>query len=657
MSPSSELRFSLSDLDPAVHPGEDFYSYANGGWCRAHPIPADYSRWGTFLALDRRNREQLRDLLEGARNTPDAPVGSPTQLVGDWYAAAMDEQTIEQAGWDPLRTFLDAIGSTSDPSNLWTLVAHLQKSGTNPFFELGVQQDAKDSTRMIAVVYQGGLGLPERDYYLDPDPFFDRAREAYVCYLATLLDLWQGADPVHREQARAVFAFERELALVSMTPAEQRDPWAIYHPRSVEALAGEIPEVGWYDLFRAHDLPQEFPVNLAQPAFFARLGQLVAETDPLCINRYLALQLLAGFAPALSSAWVDAHFHFAKALTGTEQIQPRWLRVGRALDAGIGFALGKLYVARYFPPASRERTEAIFEQVRRTFRDRISRLGWMSEGTRVRALEKLDRMGTRIGYPDRFRDYPGLVIDRRSYVLNLCRAQAHALAYDLSKIGRPVDPEEWFMTPQTVNAYYHPAKNEMVFPAGILQPPFFDPDMPEAYNYGAIGAVIGHEMTHGFDDQGRKYDAWGNVFDWWTPGDEKGFEERIKDLRIQLQKARFKDGLTLNPELLMGEFIADIGGVNLAFEAMLRAGIAPDAPSAFADLTHRQLFFLAFAHLWAGNVRDDTLRLMLASDPHPPATVRVNETLRNVRAFAGAFPILPEAPLYPAHPIDPWGGM
>jgi len=656
VTPLADLRFSITDLNPTVSPGDDFYEYANGGWCRANPIPEDYSRWGTFIALDRRNREQLRDLLEDARATTDAPAGSPTQLVGDWYAAAMDEEAIEQAGWEPVRPLIDAIGSAFTPSSLWSLVAHLQKSGANPFFELGVQQDAEDSTKMIAVVYQGGLGLPERDYYLDPDPFYEHARQAYVHYLAALLDLWQGTDAMHTDEARDILAFERELAQVTMTPAEQRDPRAIYHPRTVQALAAEIPEISWRDLFESHGLAREFPVNLAQPAFFARLGRLVAETDPARIGRYLALQLLSGFAPYLSSAWVGAQFAFTKALTGTERIQPRWLRIGRALDSAIGFALGQLYVARYFPPASRERTQAIFEQVRGTFRDRIRLLGWMSEATRSRALEKLDRLGTRIGYPDRWRDYSGLTIDRRSYVANVCRAQAHALAYELAKIGQPVDPEEWFMTPQTVNAYYHPAKNEMVFPAGILQPPFFDPDMPEAYNYGAIGAVIGHEMTHGFDDQGRKYDADGNLADWWLPEDEKGFGERIEALRTQLGKARFKEGLTLNPELLMGEFIADIGGVNLAYEAMLRAGIVPDRPSGHGGLTHRQLFFLAFAHLWAGDVRDDTLRLMLASDPHPPATVRVNETLRNVTAFADAFPMSRDAPLYPTHPVDLWGG-
>lgn len=657
MTPSSELRFSVSDLDLAVSPGDDFYAYANGGWCRANPIPEDYSRWGTFIALDRRNREQLRELLEDARATQGAPPGSPTQLVGDWYAAAMDEGSIEQAGWTPLHALLEAIGSYTDPSRLWPLVARLQQSGTNPFFELGVQQDAEDSTRMIATVYQGGLGLPERDYYLDPDPFYAEAREAYVRYLASLLDLWQGgADPVHLEQARDTLAFERELARVTMTPAEQRDPRAVYHPRTIQALVSEIPEIGWHGLFGAHGLAREFPVNLAQPAFFARLGRLVAETDPGRVRRYLVLHLLSDFAPCLSSAWVETHFAFTKALTGTERIQPRWLRVGRALDSAIGFALGQLYVARYFPPSSRRRTQAIFDEVRATFRDRIRDLGWMSEPTRARALEKLDRLGTRIGYPDRWRDYPGLVVDRDAYVANVCRAQAHALAYDLAKIGQPVDPEEWFMTPQTVNAYYHPARNEMVFPAGILQPPFFDPDMPEAYNYGAIGAVIGHEMTHGFDDQGRKYDASGNLADWWLPEDERGFGERIEALRIQLQNARFKEGLTLNPELLMGEFIADIGGVSLAYEAMVRAGIDPDGHSGPDGFTHRQLFFLAFAHLWAGDVRDDTLRLMLASDPHPPATVRVNETLRNVKAFAGAFPMPEGAPLYPRCPVDPWGG-
>lgn len=656
MNSHSNLRFSASDLDPTVSPGEDFYGYANGGWCRANPIPEDYSRWGTFIALDRKNREQLREILEEARDTPDAPTGSPAQLVGDWYAAAMDEEAIERAGWTPLQGLLDIIGSATNPVGLWSLMARLEQSGVNPFFEFGVQQDPEDSTRMIAMLYQGGLGLPEREYYLDPDPFYEQAREAYVRYLATLLDLWRGADRAHIEEARDVLAFERELALVSMTPAEQRDPRAIYHPRTVTALTTEIPEVHWDELFRGHGLAHEFPLNLAQPAFFARVGSLIAETGPVRIQRYLALHLLSGFASYLSTPWVDAQFALTRALTGTERLQPRWLRVGRPLDSAIGFALGQLYVARYFPPASRVRAHAIFNAVRETFRDRVHSLAWMSEATRARALEKLDRLVTRIGYPDCWHDYTGLVIDRRSYVANVSRAQAHALAYDLAKVGKPVDPEEWFMTPQTVNAYYHPARNEMVFPAGILQPPFFDPDMPEAYNYGALGAVIGHEMTHGFDDQGRKYDACGNLVDWWSPDDERRFGERIEVLRAQLSRARFKGDLTLNPDLLMGEFIADIGGVNLAYEAMVRSGIDPEQISEVDGFTHGQLFFLAFAHLWAGDVRDDALRLMLASDPHPPSTVRVNETLRNVPAFSRAFSISHEAPLYPARAVDLWGG-
>jgi putative endopeptidase len=648
-----DLRFSSSDLNREVAPGDDFYEFANGGWCRANPIPEDYSRWGTFMALDRKNQEQLRELLEEAQESVDAPPGSPCQLVGDWYAAAMNEAAIEAAGWQPVRSLLEAIEAADSVSALGTLCATLEAAGIQPFFELGVQQDARDSQRMIGVLYQGGLGLPEREYYLDPEPFFENARAAYLRFLIRLLELWRGPDSGHEGLARQVIGFERELALVSMTPSEQRDPHAIYHPWTVAGLVSEVPEVAWHNLFSAHRLPAEFPLNLAQPAFFRRMGRLVVETEPRVLKAYLSLRLLSAASPLLSSAWVENHFAWVQALTGAKTLQPRWLRVARALDPLIGFALGQLYVKRYFPAASRDRTRRIFENVRATFRDRMEHLSWMSPPTRQRALEKLDRMTTRIGYPDRFRDYEGLVIDRRSYWGNAVRAASHALGYDLSKIGQTPDPEEWFMTPQTVNAYYHPSRNEMVFPAGILQPPFFDPDMPEAYNYGAIGAVIGHEMTHGFDDQGRKYDALGNLVDWWTGEDENGFRFRIERLRDQLAGVRVEGGHPLNPELLMGEFIADIGGVSLAFEAMQRAGAGPG----FGGFSEEQLFFLAFAHLWAGEVRQDAQRLLLATDPHPPAVVRVNQTLKNIPAFGRAFALGGGEPLYPDCPVDPWGGV
>ncbi len=646
-----DLQFSCSDLNREVAPGHDFYEFANGGWCRANPIPEDYSRWGTFMALDRKNQEQLRGLLEEARARGDAPAGSPGQLVGDWYAAAMDEATIETAGWQPVRPLLEAIGRMDSASGLGALCAGLQAAGIQPFFELGVQQDARDSQLVIGVLYQGGLGLPEREYYLDPEPFFENARGAYLRFLVRLLELWCGPDEDHEQLAAAVIGFERELARVSMTPAEQRDPHAIYHPSTVAALVAEVPEIDWRELFSAHRLPAEFPLNLAQPAFFKRMGRLVAEVEPRVLKAYLSLRLLSAASPMLSSPWVENHFTLMQALTGAKKLQPRWLRIARALDPMIGFALGQLYVERYFPASSRERTRRIFENVRATFRDRIQHLSWMSPKTRQRALEKLDRMTTRMGYPDRFRDYEGLVIDRGSYWGNAVRAASHALAYDLAKIGQAPDPEEWFMTPQTVNAYYHPSRNEMVFPAGILQPPFFDPEMPEAYNYGAIGAVIGHEMTHGFDDQGRKYDASGNLVDWWTAEDENGFRDRIGRLREQLTGVQIQGGHHLNPELLMGEFIADIGGVSLAFEAMQRAGVGPG----FAGFSEEQLFFLAFAHLWAGAVREDAQRLLLATDPHPPSVVRVNETLKNIPAFGRAFALGGGEPLYPDCPVDPWG--
>ncbi len=648
------LRFSSSNLNRDVAPGADFYEFANGGWCRANPIPEDYSRWGTFMALDRKNQEQLRQLLEEARESVGAPAGSPRQLVGDWYAAAMDEAAIEAAGWQPVRPLLEAIGAADLPGGLGTLCATLETAGIQPFFELSVQQDARDSQRIIGVLYQGGLGLPEREYYLDPDPFFENARAAYLRYLIRLLELWQGADSGHEGLASQVVGLERELARVSMTPAEQRDPHAIYHPWTVTGLTDEVPEVAWSDLFSAHRLPEEFPLNLAQPAFFRRLGRLVAGTEPQVLRAYLSLRLLSVASPVLSSPWVENHFALVQSLTGAKKLQPRWLRVARALDPLVGFALGQLYVERYFPASSRERTRRIFENVRSTFRDRMTHLSWMSAKTRQSALEKLDRLTTRIGYPDRFRDYAGLVIDRRSYWGNVVRAGAHALAYDLAKIGQEPDPEEWFMTPQTVNAYYHPSRNEMVFPAGILQPPFFDPEMPEPYNYGAIGAVIGHEMTHGFDDQGRKYDASGNLADWWTADDERDFHARIGRLRDQLAGVRIRGGQALNPELLMGEFIADIGGVSLAFEAMQRAGVAEG--EGLAGFSAEQLFFLAFAHLWAGEVREDAQRLLLATDPHPPSVVRVNETLKNIPAFGRAFALTGSEPLYPECPVDPWGG-
>ena len=604
-------------LDPAVSPRRDFYRFANGGWIKSHPIPADRSSWGVDTILERETQTQIRQLVET----------SPAGPVADFYASGMDQAAVDAAGARPLQPEferLDAIASTGD---LLLELAHLQMIGVAAPWQIGQMQDFKDSTRVIAVAMQGGLGLPNRDYYLRPEASFVAARTAYVSHVTRMFALLGDSPAAAAREAKVVMAFESRLAASSMSDVEQRSPQAIYHPMTVQAADALTRHLRWSATLAALGHAEIGSLNLGMPQFFAAVDRELADTSIADWKTYLRWQLVDSCAPYLSTPFVDEEFRMTRVLTGALQLQPRWLRVLRAEDEALGFAIGRQYVERAFPAASKAAATAVVAGIREALRADLATLSWMTPETRAAAIAKLDLMELRVGYPDQWRDYSGLDIDRGSYVLNVLRARGFDERRQLAKIGKPVDRSEWAMTPQTVNAYYDPSMNSLNIPAGILQPPYFSADWPDAVNYGATGAAVGHEMTHGFDDEGAQFDGHGNLRDWWAAADLAKFREATRCIADQYSRLTVDGGLHVQGELVTGEAVADLGGLVLAWRAFHAR------PSALAgtsgSLTPEQQFFIAFAHSWADVVRPEQARESVTTDPHPPAEYRTNATLAN----------------------------
>ena len=630
----SALRASW--MDASVDPARDFYQYANGKFIRDNPVPAAYSSWGQPQILNNRNQDQIRELLQVAAANTSAARGSEEQKIGDFFASGMDEAAVEKAGIAPLKDEFARIAALKRPAELTAVLAHLQLIGVDAAFGMGQMQDFADSTRVIAIVAQGGLGLPDRDYYLKDDPKFAAIRKAYQEHIARMFRLLGDAAQPAAASAREVLALETRLAQASMPVEEQRDPHAIYNMRDLAALGKEVPAIGWPGYLAANGVPQVRQLNLAMPKYFAALSHEMTATPMGHWRDYLRWQLVHRFAPYLSSAYVDENFKFVQAVRGTKELLPRWRRVLNTENGALGFAIGHEYVKRHFPPAARAQVIELLHGVRDALRDDIQTLAWMSSTTRARALEKLALMEERIGYPDVWRDYSKLDIDRGSYVLNVLRANAFDNARELAKIGKPVDRSEWAYPPQVINAYYDPSMNNINFLAGILQPPFFDAAGPAAYNYGAIGAVIGHEITHGFDDQGSQFDGHGNLVNWWTKEDNDKFQVGVSCIADQFSTYTVDGEFHLKGKLVAGESIADLGGVLLAFRAFQASSGYATAP-VLGGLTPDQQFFLGYAQMYGGDVRPEQARMWAASDPHPPGNFRVNGTLANVSQFAGAF--------------------
>jgi putative endopeptidase len=625
-------------MDTSVSACQDFYQYANGKWLASNPIPADRTSWGTGSMISEKNLQELHDILEAAAKDTAAPKGSATRLVGDFYRSGMDEALIQTDAAKPLAPEFAKIAAIHDEASLQDEIARLHTFGLGAAFGLFINQDLKDSSKQIVWLYQAGLGLPDRDYYFNDDDKSKEIRAAYVPHIAKMLTL--AGDPADKADAEAkrVMDFETALAKVSQTVTEQRDPAAVDHGMSVDQLSDLTPGWSWPTYFAAIGLPSPGHLNVGQPEFFKAVGGMVAKAPIDDWKTYLRWQLINTEAARLSDDFVNEDFKFnGTIIGGAKELRPRWKRVLQATDAGIGEALGQLYVAKAFTPATKQRALTMVQNLKAALRDRIQAIDWIGEATRKQALVKLDAMGIKIGYPDKWRDYTALSTDSPSYVTNGMAADAFEFRRNIKKVGHPIDRTEWGMTPPTVDAYNSSQFNEIVFPAGILQPPLFDPTQDDAINYGAMGAVIGHELTHGFDDQGRQFDAKGNLKDWWTADDAKNFAARAKIIEDQYNGYVAVDDLHINGKLTLGENIADFGGLKIAYVALQKALAGKPKPADVDGLTTDQRFFLAYAQSWRRNTRPEAIRLLVTTDPHSPPPYRVMGAISNTPEFAAAF--------------------
>jgi putative endopeptidase len=640
---------NTKDMDASVKPQDDFFMYADGGWIKRTEIPPEYSRWGSFNELIEKNNDALHEIAEKAANTHLDPKLAPeTQKVGDYYASGMDEKTIEAMRTKPLVEEFKSIEAIKDRNDLLKEIAHLHTIGVPVLFDFDAGQDAKDSTHDIAQAAQGGLGLPDRDYYTKTDEASKKLRDQYVDHVTKMLTLLGEPQNTASDHAKKILALETSLAQASRTRVELRDPQKNYNKMTQADLQKLTPDWKWSDYFKDINLIEPGDINVQQPEFFKATDDVFKSAPIDNWKAYLRWHLINATASELSKDFVNENFNFNDAtLHGTKQIKPRWKRVVISTDEAIGEALGKLYVAYDFPPEAKARALELVNNLKEALADRIKTLEWMDEPTKQEALKKLAAFTVKIGYPDKWLDYSLLKIDRGPYVLNAIRADHFQVDRDLKKIGKPVDRTDWGMSPPTVNAYYNPNMNEIVFPAGILQPPFFYANADDAVNYGGIGAVIGHEMTHGFDDEGRQFDAVGNLRDWWSPQSAAEFKKRSQAIVQQYNEYEPLPGLHVNGELTQGENIADLGGVKLAYAALQKAlDKNPQAREQKIDgLTPEQRFFLSFATIWKSKQRDEDLKLRLNTDPHSPARYRVNGPLSNLTEFAKAFNIPDNSPM------------
>lgn len=634
----------LANLDTTAMPGTDFYQYACGGWMKAHPLTDEYARFGSFDLLAENNREQLKGLIEGLA-AQKSEEGTIAQKIGDLYNLAMDSVKLNADGVAPIRPELEKIAGTS-ADGLVQLIAEMRRSGFSPYFGVYVASDDTNSMMNIVHMYQSGLGLGDRDYYLNDDSHTKEIRTKYEEHISKMFQLAGYSEPEARKAAANVMKIETEIAGASYEKVKLRDPHANYHKMTVEELSDKIPGFDWKVYFATIGLNGLRELNVGQPEMVAKAVELLNRADLGAQKDYLSWKVIDGAASYLSDAFVAQNFEFyGKVLSGTKEMKPRWKRAVGTVDGVMGEAVGQMYVEKYFPAAAKERMVNLVGNLQKALGERIQSLAWMSEETKAKALEKLSTIYVKVGYPDKWRDYSALEIKDDSYWANIERSNLFDFDYMLSKAGKPVDKTEWLMTPQTVNAYYNPATNEICFPAGILQYPFFDMNADDAFNYGAIGVVIGHEMTHGFDDQGRQYDKEGNLKDWWTAGDSKNFEERAEVLVNYFDSIQVLPGLHANGQLTLGENIADHGGLQVSFQAFKNATAGKELDTV-DGFTPEQRFFLAYANVWAGNIRDEQIRLLTKMDVHSLGKWRVNAALPHIGAWYDAFNIQEGDALY-----------
>ncbi|PTY08874.1 hypothetical protein DB347_04700 [Opitutaceae bacterium EW11] len=635
-SPRPVLGVDRSYMDPSAKPCEDFYTYANGAFDKV-AIPGEYPAYGVNQEIDERNYATLKEILESSAKNPGKP-GTISQRVGDFYASGMDEAAIEKAGLQPLQPFLEKIAAIKTKEDVGSVISDLYGRGVGMGFSFWVQVDDKNTTSMIAGFGQGGLGLPERDYYFDEGPDAESIRQAYVVLVAKLLELSGDKPADAKTAADAIMGLETKLAKASRKLVDLRDPEKNYNKYARAELTKLTNTLDWERFFAGVGMPaSEKSVLVGQPEFFTAFGELVASEPVETWRAYLRWHLLADAAPYLNHEFVDAKFAFyGKKLSGSTELRPRWKRVMAAADDAIGEDLGQLYVKQRFSPAAKARAVEMVKFHLEAMRNRIQAAPWMSEETKKVAYKKIDTMRSKVGYPDKWRDYSSLEISRRPYVLNVLAAATFELHRQINKLGKPVDRSEWHMTPQTNNAYYDPTLNEMCFPAGILQPPFFDEKADDASNYGALASTIGHELTHGFDDQGRQYDWEGNLKPWWNDEDVKRFKERADLVVKQYDAYEPLKGMHIKGEQTLGENIADIGGLRVSYEAFKLATKGKKLKS-IDGFTPDQRFFIAFAQGWRTNVRPEQLRRILTTDVHCPPRQRVLGPVADLPEFRTAF--------------------
>jgi putative endopeptidase len=627
-----------ANLDPTCKACDDFYQYATGGWMKTHAIPAGHPSWGSFDELAQRNRDALHEILETAAKATDAPPGSDEQKLGTFYRACIDEAKIEQAGTTPVDSLLASVRAVNDVPSLVTEIARLQKQGVNDGLQFSSEPDSRDSSVTIAAIGMGGLGLPDRDYYLKDDDRTAKIRSAYRDYVAAQLQNLGDDAATAANGANAIVALETELAKATPTRIELRDPEATYHPTALAGLPAIGPHIVWPSFFAQFGAPAFSTIDISIPRYVIGYDAQLAATPLPVWKTYLRYHVADSYAFALPKRFADASFNFRSGvLYGVKEQLPRWQRCSSAADASLRTPLGKAYVAQEFPPAAKARAKALVDNLQSVLADDIGRLSWMGPQTKRRAVEKLVAFTKKIGYPDTWVDYSTLSLaDGVPYAQLVEQIREWNHARDVARIGKPTDRTLWGMTVATVNAYYNPGNNEIVFPAGILQPPFFNPNADDAVNYGAIGAVIGHEMTHGFDDEGRKYDLHGNLVDWWTAKDAAAFDRRAQCIVDEFDALSPLPGLHENGKLVQGEAIADLGGTTLAFRAFERTPQFK-AHRKLGGFTPEQRFFLAYAQVWRSLENEAYTRQLTLVDPHPNDKLRVIGTLSNMPEFRAAF--------------------
>ena len=646
----------LANMDTTVSAGTDFFRYACGGWNDAHPLTAEYSRYGTFDELFENSQKQLRELIEGLAAQKNNQAGSAAQKIGDLYNMAMDSVTLNKQGAEPVKAMLDKIAGMKDKSEIVPMMTEMAHIGIGTYFHSYVYADPKNSSLNIFQMGQGGINLGEKEYYLDTDSITQNIREQYKLYIGKLFQQAGFSEADAQQKVADVMEIETAIAKVSRSATELRDPEANYHKMSFDELKKTIAGIDWDAYMKGLGIQAPAELNVEQVEPIQEVARLM-NTLPLSKHvSYLEYNLLDAAASCLSDDFVAARFDFyGKVLSGRQVNQPRWKRAVNSVNGMLGELVGEMYVEKYFPAAAKERMVKLVKNLQTALGERIDAQEWMSDSTKIRAHEKLASFVVKVGYPDKWKDYSKLEIKNDSYWANVCRASEWGFNDMYSRIGKPVDKDEWLMTPQTVNAYYNPSTNEICFPAAILQPPFFNMEADDAANYGAIGVVIGHEMTHGFDDQGRQFDKDGNLTDWWAPGDADRFKERAQVMVDFFNKIEVLPGLQANGELTLGENLADHGGLNVAYLAFQNA--TKDAPLGVVDgFTPEQRFFLAYATLWAGNIRDEQIRVYTKSDPHSLGKWRVNGALPHIQAWYDAFHITPSDPLYvaPENRVNVW---